>query len=63
MLPTFLIAGAQRCGSTTLFSLMRQHPQLFLARPKELHFFDRYWDRGIDWYRSQFWLPRGQLQA
>lgn len=54
VLPTFLIAGAQKCGTTTLSGALRQHPEIFLSKPKELHFFDRRFDRGLDWYSSHF---------
>lgn len=58
-LPTFVIAGAQKCGTSSLRATLRRHPQVFTARPKELHFFDRHFDRGLDWYSDQFTpLPR-----
>jgi len=53
-LPTFVIAGAQKCGTTSLAGAVRQHPQIHLSRRKEIHFFDRHFDRGLDWYREQF---------
>ncbi|MGH8867005.1 MAG: sulfotransferase family protein [Actinomycetes bacterium] len=53
-LPTFVVAGAQKCGTTTLHRMLRQHPQVFMSRTKELHFFDHHWDEGIDWYSSHF---------
>lgn len=53
-LPSFVIAGAQKSGTTTLHQMLQQHPRVFMSRPKELHFFDRNWDRGIDWYTSHF---------
>ena len=31
--PTFLIAGGQRCGTTTLWHLLNQHPNVYLAQP------------------------------
>jgi hypothetical protein len=37
----FVIAGAQKGGTTALHALLRQHPQLFLPLRKEIHFFDR----------------------
>jgi hypothetical protein len=61
-LPTFLLAGAQRCGTTTMFRLLVQHPETFLARPKELHFFDMHWERGLDWYQEQFTPKPSQTQ-
>jgi hypothetical protein len=53
-LPTFLIVGAMRCGTTSLNGYLRQHPQVAMGTPKEIHFFDREFDRGLDWYRSHF---------
>lgn len=53
-LPTFVIAGAQKSGTTSLADTMRQHRQIQLSRPKELHFFDRHFDRGLEWYASKF---------
>ena len=37
----FLIAGNQKCGTTTLHELLRQHPALCMSKRKELHFFDQ----------------------
>lgn len=54
-LPTFLIAGAQRCGTTALFKALAQHPQI--AGPtwrKGVHYFDIHYARGLGWYRSHF---------
>jgi hypothetical protein len=55
-LPTFLLIGAQKAGTTTLHRLLQQHPQAFLCDPKEPNFFSspRQWGRGTDWYRSLF---------
>lgn len=53
-LPTFLFIGPDKSGSTWLYELMQAHPQVFLPGVKETFFFDRYYDRGIDWYASKF---------
>jgi hypothetical protein len=53
-LPNFLIIGAMRCGTTSLFSALGAHPEVFAAPGKELRFFDLNYERGIDWYREQF---------
>ena len=37
--------------------MLRKHPQVHMSRTKELHFFDRHFDRGPDWYSEQF-APR-----
>ena len=38
--PQFMIIGAQKAGTTYLFSLLRQHPQIVEPVNKEAHFFD-----------------------
>lgn len=53
-LPNFLIIGAGRCGSTSLHRQLQAHPEVFLPREKELHFFNKKWDQGVDWYRGFF---------
>lgn len=53
-LPTFVVIGAQKSGTTTLHRMLGEHPQIFRSRPKELHFFDRHYDRGFEWYTAQF---------
>jgi hypothetical protein len=53
-LPDFIIIGAMRAGSTSLARYVGAHPGVFMPSKKELHFFDWNWDRGVDWYRSQF---------
>jgi hypothetical protein len=56
MLPGFLIAGAERCGTTSMFHVLRQHPAVFgtALRKQEVHYFDVAYDRGLRWYQSQF---------
>lgn len=38
-LPNVLMIGAARCGTTALYHLLKQHPQIFLPVQKELDFF------------------------
>ena len=52
--PSFLIIGAQRCGTTSLYSYLVNHPNLKGAKRKEIHFFDRHYDKGLHWYLSFF---------
>lgn len=37
--PTFLILGAQKAGTTSVYHYLRQHPQVFMCPRKEPHFF------------------------
>jgi len=53
-LPDLLLVGAARCGTTGLARRLGAQPEIFMSNPKELHFFDDKWDRGLAWYRSQF---------
>jgi hypothetical protein len=53
-LPDFLIVGAKRAGTTALTRYLDAHPDVFMAKPKELHFFDVDHRRGLDWYRERF---------
>lgn len=56
MLPALVIVGAQRCGTTTLYSALSEHPGLLNAVRKEVHYFDVAYDRGVSWYRAHFAL-------
>lgn len=38
-LPNFLIVGAAKCGTTSLYYYLRQHPEIFLSANKEPKFF------------------------
>ncbi|MCV3273956.1 sulfotransferase family protein [Roseobacter sinensis] len=50
----FLFLGGDKCGSTWLDFILRQHPEVCLAPSKELFFFDRFFERGLAWYDRQF---------
>jgi hypothetical protein len=53
-LPDFIIIGAQKGGTTYLYDELARHPGVVAARTKEIHFLDRYYNRGLDWYRAFF---------
>ena len=66
MLPGFLIVGAERCGTTSIFDVLRQHPAVFSATlpRKEVHYFDYKYHRGLAWYQCHFPLTvRARLAA
>ncbi len=55
MLPTFLIIGAQKCGTSSLFHHLSGHPDVYLPAAKEIDFFsDPGWFRGLAWYEGVF---------
>lgn len=53
-LPSFLIIGAYKCGTTSLFDFLCRHPQVSRPDEKEINFFTRHFDKGPGWYRSHF---------
>ncbi len=64
-LPDFIIAGAMKSGTSSLFNQMAQHPRIFPTSKKEVHFFDGglspsvdTYRRGEAWYRTHFPLRK-----
>jgi len=55
-LPNFLLIGAAKSGTTSLCSLLGQHPDVFMHPQKELDFFcfDENHAKGMDWYFEKF---------
>ena len=53
-LPTFLICGAQKAGTTALYSALQRHPDVCMSRPKETEFFSWRFDRGWEWFGTKF---------
>jgi len=60
MLPNFLVIGAPRSGTSWIHQNLRQHPQVFIPKTKELHYFDRHYERSIEYYESLFMDWAGQ---
>ena len=58
-LPDFLVIGAQKAGTTALYTYLRWHPSILGPFWKEVSFFDRHWAKGDAWYRGQLPL-RGE---
>lgn len=58
VLPDFIVLGGQRCGTTSLFRYLVQHPLIVSPAEKEIHFFDNNYHRRLGWYRSHFPLSR-----
>ena len=55
VLPNFLIVGGQRCGTTTLFKTLLQHPGVLgPSLRKGVHYFDLAYEQPLSWYRSHF---------
>jgi len=56
VLPDFVIIGAQKCGTSSLYSYVTQHPWVAPCSEKEVHFFDMnvHFCLGLEWYRAHF---------
>ncbi|MDR7382458.1 sulfotransferase domain-containing protein [Promicromonospora iranensis] len=63
--PDFLLIGAKRGGSTSLYFALLEHPQVMPLFPsarllpkdnhtKGVHYFDSHYSKGDVWYRSHF---------
>jgi sulfotransferase family protein len=44
-----------KAGTTLLHYIIQQHPDICVARKKEVHFFDNHYERGLNWYAAQFY--------
>ena len=55
-LPNFMCLGAAKSGTTTLFDVLRQHPDVYIPAFKEPHFFDipENYNNGIEWYERNY---------
>jgi hypothetical protein len=47
-----IIVGAMKCGTTSLFHYLSQHPEIAPCRVKEPNYFSQYIERGFEWYRG-----------
>ncbi len=54
ILPNFLCVGVEKCGTTSLYELLLQHPQIGLSSHKETFYFNTNWNRGPQWYYERF---------
>ena len=56
--PGFLVIGAMKAGTTTVYDLLSRHRQVVEPLVKEVHYFDRSFERGTDWYLRNFCSER-----
>lgn len=48
------LLGAAKCGTTALYSLLNQHPDICMSLPKEPAFFEAEFEKGRDYYLSTY---------
>jgi len=53
-LPTFIGIGAGKSGTTWLYSILNQHPEVCMSSAKETLFFESYYQHDINWYSKFF---------
>lgn len=53
-IPNFIYIGTNKAGSTWLYDILANHPDVYMAPSKGLYFFSNHYERGLDWYRSHF---------
>jgi len=58
--PNFLYIGAEKAGSSWIYEILREHPQVYVPPAKDIQFFDKNFDKGIEWYLSLFSSGAGQ---
>lgn len=54
LMPDYIIIGGQRCGTTSLYQYLTEHPGIGSSSTKEVHYFDVNYQRGVSWYRGHF---------
>ena len=58
---TFYCIGSQKSGTTWLYHILKQHPELALIEPKEVHYWDMYYStKSIHWYKKHYTHPHLQ---
>ncbi|HEY9776492.1 MAG TPA: sulfotransferase domain-containing protein [Planktothrix sp.] len=54
VLPDFVIIGAQKAGTSTMYAVLCNQPFMKSATEKELQYFSKRYNLGLDWYKQQF---------
>jgi len=57
--------GTQKGGTTSMYEILKKHPQIFMPETKELHFFDRdeQFKQGTQWYIDEYFSDAGNKTA
>jgi hypothetical protein len=61
--PDFICIGAQKAGTTWLYSILKQIPEVHFPGPKEVHFWDAFYDKGIEWYKDLYSNDKRKIQG
>ncbi len=61
--PTFLFIGPDKAGSKWLHEILLRHPDCFVPEIADPYFFDRHYDRGLEWYLRLFHTAPASAKA
>lgn len=61
--PNFLYIGPDKSGSSWLFKALESHPECFVPDCKDIYYFDKYFQRGEEWYLGFFRQAGEQAKA
>ena len=53
-LPTFIIIGAMKCGTSSLHEYLDRHPGICMSTPKEPSYFVHNRHKSLNWYKDRF---------
>lgn len=58
--PNLFVIGAPKSGTTTLYDMLTQHPQIYMCSPKEPRFFSRdsEYRKGFNWYIDTYFKDK-----
>ena len=59
----FMVIGAEKSGTTSLFQYLYQHPEILSPIEKEIDFFDVEYKYGLDWYLAHFPVSPAQQES
>ncbi len=57
MRPDYFVAGFYKCGTTTLYDILKMHKDILVSEEKENDFFmdEKLYKRGIKWYEQKYY--------
>lgn len=53
-MPNFIIVGAQKAATTSLYDALMREPEFRPSYLKEIHYFDAFYHKGLAWYQAHF---------
>lgn len=64
MLPNLICPGASKSGTTTLYDILKEHPQVYTGTIKEPHFFDTAaYEKGLEYYERSYYPNGGNARV